>query len=481
MNLNSPHICYCVSHGFSARMLLQTGLLHSISNAGIKVTLLTTDADSSMFQGKEGFELVQIPHRDSKAINGYFQLRKYMFEVLGENPALMEKHLRRIRRRDQSLIGWCVPRIGLCMNRIFNKFKLLRLSAKQLEERYVFSSKKIGKLLKQLNPDLVISTYPVMPPEPQLLREAKREGISTLIHLLSWDNITCKGVFPIISDYAISWGPIMTKEFESYYSINRSRIFECGVPHFDVHTKLTRENSTPIENSVTAEARERRTIFFAMSAPVFAPREIDVIEFLARRVHENDFGHDVDLVVRPHPQNLTGVMADVSWIRRLKILESDRVLINYPLMHDGILPWGIHDSDMEKYSQLLRGASVVLNSGSTVTIEALLLNKPVIFTSFDGDDLLDYWESSRRLIDFLHIKKLLAYGAVDVAKSYAQLIDQVQSALNFPDRLVKERQIAFEKECGPCDGNATDRVVENIKIILRLQCEQRPKVPKRSI
>ena len=41
----------------------------------------------------------------------------------------------------------------------------------------------------------------------------------------------------MMPDYFISWGPIMTEEMTTLYHFPPERIFECGVPHFDVYAQ----------------------------------------------------------------------------------------------------------------------------------------------------------------------------------------------------------------------------------------------------
>ena len=61
-------------------------------------------------------------------------------------------------------------------------------------------------------------------------------------------------------------------------------------------------------------------LFFAMSSPYFAPREIDIVEKIATWVEENTWP-GLNFIVRPHPQNVIGYLADLNWLPRLKNVE----------------------------------------------------------------------------------------------------------------------------------------------------------------
>src|SRR5690606_10916297 len=133
--------------------------------------------------------------------------------------------------------------------------------------------------------------YPVDALEASFLFAAKRLCIRTVGHLMSWDNITSKGRFPVIPDVFISWGPIMTAEIQQYYGTPRDRIHECAVAHFDAHTRAG-----------SAGPAAQPYLFFGMGAePRKAsigsePREIDIVEWLAEAVRRGTFGERMRLV-----------------------------------------------------------------------------------------------------------------------------------------------------------------------------------------
>jgi len=74
--------------------------------------------------------------------------------------------------------------------------------------------------------------------EAKFLYAAKKKKATTLIHLLSWDNITSKGIFPVIPDQFILWGKVMYQELKEYYGTADEAVHICGVPHFDNHIRV---------------------------------------------------------------------------------------------------------------------------------------------------------------------------------------------------------------------------------------------------
>ena len=116
-------------------------------------------------------------------------------------------------------------------------------------------------------------------------------------------------------DYYLSWGPVMSEELAKCTACDSDRIFECGVPHFDEHKRLVDISYRSTVLRQLGLDPDRPYLLFGMSAPIFAPREIDIVEWLAEQVNGGRFGGDLQLIIRPHPQNVAGDMADPSWLR----------------------------------------------------------------------------------------------------------------------------------------------------------------------
>lgn len=166
--------------------------------------------------------------------------------------------------------------------------------------------------------------------------------------------------------------------------------------------------------------------------------------------------------MRPHPQNVSGYMADPSWIPRLKALGGYKVVVDFPDMVSSKLPWSMQQKDMERLSAMLAGSTVCINSGSTLSIDALMTSTPVILTSFDGNDSINYWKSARRLNDFPHLKKLIELNGVIVVRNYDELLARIKSIYLSED--IDNNSIANSvwMECGDDAGNATMSVINTL-------------------
>lgn len=257
----------------------------------------------------------------------------------------------------------------------------------------------------------------------------------------------------------------MSEELKEYYNADSSNIFTTGVPHFDKSRELV--NPEKRKKYITSLGLDPKKpyLFFGMSSPYFSPREIDVVERLSDLVSRDIFGEDMQLIIRPHPQNVQGEMSDESWLPRLEKIKSSRVGIDYPIIEKSNLPWNMNEEDLEKLANLISGCTILLNSGSTISIEGLIHEKPVILTLFDGDANIRDHNSVRRLRNYNHMRKIINTRGLKVVYHYEELKKAIIKYLEHPETNKKERETALEKECGKIDGKSTYRIAMAFKQI----------------
>lgn len=457
-------IAYIVSHGFAARMVMQTNLLGKLVQNGKSVALICPDKNDPNLKeycSENKIAIYEFSESGKLSSQKYMFKRKYYLEDMKSNPALWEKHIYSIRyNRSLNPFVHIWPRYYGVIYRLIKLFPSIKTRFIRNEKK-MLQSEKAERLLTEINPVKLVATYPVNYSESVLLHYGnKRKSTETWIHLLSWDNISCKGRFPEVADKYIAWGPVMKEEFIEYYGIDESRIYECGVPHFDLHKKMV---SLPVDKKSRKDLQleeGRKVILFGMSSPRFAPNEIEIVEWLAQKAANDEFKHSVCLIVRPHPQNVSGGMKDNSWLNRLKELRTlKNVFVDFPILSDSKLNWSMDKEDMINLSKLINISDITINSGSTFSIDSLMQNKPVILTSFDGDKNYNYWRSSRRLLDYSHLKKLVSFGGISVVNSYPELNDIIETYLSDGNHLSEKRSLTLNRQVRNT-VNGTDAVAE---------------------
>jgi hypothetical protein len=462
MTTTPPDVLYLVSHGFAARMVLHSDLLARLSDRGVTVAVLAPSAADEHFRAlcaRRGADAIVAPAVSGRLLGQYAQSRRYLFEDYEGNAALYSKHLWDVENPDAHWVFKARSHVGKGVNAAFSRVPALRGVASRLEQR-ALRSREVRRVLSEVRPRLVVSTYPVATLEALALLEARRLGIATVGQLLSWDNITCKGRFIGVPDRFISWGPIMTEELRSHYGTSGERVLEAGVAHFDLHARRVEPERLAQHLRGLGLDPTRPYLFFGMSASFFTPREVEVVAWLAARVREGALGSEMQLLVRPHPQNIRGPMSDPHIVARLRSVAGGPVAVDLPEVVSDAMDMAEHD--MLRLAALLHGAAVTLNSGSTLTIDAMLHDRPVVLTLFDAEDELPWWRSARRLGEFPHLAKLLSYGGVAEAHSFAELERHLRAYLSDPSLHREARSRALRAECGVTDGRACERIADGI-------------------
>jgi hypothetical protein len=255
----------------------------------------------------------------------------------------------------------------------------------------------------------------------------------------------------------------MTQEITEYYGFPRHKIFECGVPHFDIYSR--KAELSPPETVLTSLnlPPEDPYLVFGMVTPYCCPNELDLLLWLAHKINNRKFIRPCSLIIRPHPQTVSGSYArPAQELERLMSLAGPRVGIHMPQLSSTQLYCDMPRSEMNRLASLLAGSALCLSAWSTLSLDASILDRPVIAIGFDGWEENPYAKSARAGSDYIHIAKLLAFGGMRVAKSFEELENHINAYLSNSGLEQTGRALAVAQECGPQDGQATERVATTL-------------------
>jgi hypothetical protein len=456
------HIAFHLAHGFAARMIIRTAIARRLVEQGVRVTAISPNADEPYFQREcelEQIGLRQQPGRRARISHWFRTYRPYFLDDVMNNPCLKAHHLRRFKNRPMSGSLMELLNRTIAPNHMFREFC-------RAVERRVNRSKQIKEILRSLKPTLLVLTNPFGVDETVYLLHARELGIPVVCQLLSWDNITSKGTPLLMPDYFISWGPIMTAEMVDLYNFPRERIYECGVAHFDIYNQ---KNGVVPRDALLKQLGlppEVPYILYGMGPEYSSPNEIDIVAWLAKQINSNAFAYPCSLVIRPHPQTISGEYARSKRdLDLLKKLVGPRVALDSPPVLSEKLAWDLPTSDMSRLASLLDGCAMCLNAGSTLSLDASMANRPVIIAGFDGWEDLPYEKSARQGLEYIHIAKLLKLGGIRTARSFSELELHINTYLINPRADEQARLFLSAQECGPRDGRSAERVAT---VLMRL-------------
>jgi hypothetical protein len=452
---NGPHIVFLITQGFAARMMLRAGVPDKLITEGARITVISPNADEDYFKNEcqvENFSLSQTPPIRNRVAWRFRAYRPYFLDNVDQNPTLKSVHDYLFENKPMLGVGL------LGINRTLARSGLFRRASRACE-RILNRSKHVKRLLRELKPDLLVLPNPFGTEETVYLLHALELDIPVVCQMLSWDNVTAKGTPLLMPDYFISWGPIMTQEIVSLYQFPREKVFECGVPHFDVYSRVDELIPRQRLLSKLNLSPDRPYIFYGTVASMLCPNELEILSWLVDRINTDGFAEPCSLIIRPHPQMLSGMYAsNGNELEELKALAGPRVALNIPPIVSERLAWDLQKDDMRHLASLLAGSAMCLNASSTLCLDACMLDRPVINIGFDGYQMLPYQKSARRVLDFVHMAKLLSLKGIRVARAFGELEQHINAYLRDPSLDRSGRLVSARQECGPADGQAADRV-----------------------
>ncbi len=308
------------------------------------------------------------------------------------------------------------------------------------------------QVLAALRPDLLVvasvgfSTTRDVP----LIREARAAGVQTLYAVHSWDNLTgMKGLMLERPDVLAVWNDIMKEQAIQRYHYVPEQVEVIGALQFDVYaspsTFLPREeflHRLQLDPS-------RPVVTLATGMP-----QIDsgfFIERIAQAVRQKRFVGNPQFLCRPHPLQ-SFQYEQFESIPDLRFDRFHRV--------SRVLGWDPTLEESTHIANLLRHSAVVVNIASTITLEACLVDTPVVNVAFDGahpevferNIHHDHWQR--------HFRVVRDTGATWVAQDEESLIAGINRFLENPRYLEEERRRLVRFVCGPCDGLAHQRLAQ---------------------
>lgn len=317
-------------------------------------------------------------------------------------------------------------------------------------------TRDIDDLFRRLRPDLVFNGSHIHGLAGELpLRVAQRLGIPTAGFIFSWDNLTSRSRIFVPYDHYLVWHAGMKRQLlDIYPRLDAEQVHVTGTPQFDFHfdssVAMSREElcriygidparpyilyTTGIANHFFDEHRH-------VEAVIGHLREHDPRPQLVVRLYVK--GTSPELLAMAKRQDADVIFPEVRWESRWQT----------PL----------HD-DLQLYTNLLRHAALGINAASTVSLELLLFDKPVINLDFDPPgSALPECLGYRRHIRFDHYWPVAQSGAVMVTRSSEDMKTMLQRGLSSPEADREPRRAFLEGMFGETlDGRSGRRVAETL-------------------
>lgn len=305
--------------------------------------------------------------------------------------------------------------VGKAALRNSNFLRMLRA----LESRIPTHS-SIRREIKNISPDVVL-LLPLVTPnalENEYMRAAQSLGLPTIYSMVSWDNLSTKGTFHGYPDYSFVWNKPLADELVTLHGHPRETIYMTGTPRFShlfdgSNKKEDVFSREELCGQAGMDVDKPYVLYVGSTFLVNSKREIERDEsIIIREVAEAMLAYpqtkDVNILVRPHPQNL-------AYLSKFLETKPQNVFV-YPV--NGEIP--DTDEKIKRYNSSINYAAAVVGVNTTAFLEASALDRPCITM------VTEEFGETQKLPHFHHLDDAgfleKAHGASEVAEIVGRIL-----------------------------------------------------------
>ena len=297
-------------------------------------------------------------------------------------------------------------------------------------------------------PSLIFPAHLFADVEIALVREAKRRGVCSIGFINSWDKLTSRCVIRILPDLLIVPNELTKREAIVYHDASPADVIVCGPPQFDVYQKLA---PTPRETFCRELGIDgaKRLVLFCPVGRAFSALDWSMIELLDRAIGDGHVPSDLHVLVRSPPNDVVEMRESVDTSR-------------FTFVRPGVrfssargVDWDMGKGDQQSLVDDIYHSALVICSFSTMSIDAAILDKPIINLDFDGGP-------AHRMYERTHYRHILDTGGVRRVVNKEALLGAITGYLAHPEEDAAGRARIRQEQVWKLDGAAGKRVAEVI-------------------
>ena len=329
---------------------------------------------------------------------------------------------------------------------------------------FVGIDSQVAALLDQYKPDIVLAPDIVFPLDRIFLRAAKRKKYFVIGLTRSWDNLTSKGVIQILPDKLILHTSRMKKQAIELVGVRADKIVVTGPPDYDKYFK-----------PITATKEEfckkwgiplgRRLVLFAPFYDDYTGSAIMMMNALTRAISDGKLPQDVHFLMRYRPA--TPEISDSLLEPSGHITITKPCSLYFKVKNRTQAPkkdWEFSPEDADLLVQSIMFSDVIINTFSTLTIDAAAMDKPTIGVRFDADTTCLPQHSVLKIADAHdHYRELERAGGVRLVHDMNELIKGIADYLEHPESNHEGRERMKKEQIEFTDGLNGKRAADFIR------------------
>ncbi len=459
----------CADHGLALVYFLQTDVVKTMLERGMRIVVLTDDGVTDKVREKfgqpnlffEGLRLEKLKdyfHQESYNRQYWLHFLRWMGGSDRVNTTAIDSHLRQMEHETSRKGKLLLPFIK-------SYIRLLRKSAaarkRLVRQQTRFTPRIYADLFEKYSPALVIAGTSGWRLDRYLLREAAQNGIETCMAVIGWDNPSSYRLPGAPLQWANCWSAVQKQELTAGADWQSERVHVGGIPTYDGYFRKTWQLSREEYFKLHGLDPQRKLLSFACSFVTFSPNYQDV-EALVHLVTEDTLDEPCQLLIRLHPNHFMKGSLYEQEADRIRELIRDKAHVHLvePVALGGDLGF-YSGEDMPEKSSMMAWSDVFLTVYSTMVVETAIHNRPVISVCIDAPggwnkpekfDLslseIGQWPTHERFRDA---------GAGRVVYDSHQLREAINLYLREPQTDAAERKQFILDECTFTDGSAGRR------------------------
>lgn len=443
--------------GVEAKNILRTDILRTLlSSSEIRVILLMKNEERAEAYKKQFsdprifYEVVPYSRSMGKGLDRFFAWLKFV--LLRTKSTALQRRLVFESKKDffsyyfMNLLNAAVAR------------PIVRTAVRYLDFKLVQNS-QYCEVFDKYEPDLVFMAHLFEETEINLLREAKHRNIKTIGFINSWDKITMRCVMRLLPDQFVVFNDIAKDELVKYHDADPSRVFVGGIPQYDFYFNGNVSTRGDFFKKIGIDPA-KKLIVYAPIGTHFSGSDMDFSERLWKLCEEGKLGKNAEVLIRFNPRDYV----DAEELKKRPYLIYDYPGKRYTKQKRGS-DWDMDFQEIQHLKDTLSYASLLICHATSLSIEAAILQKPVININYEIK-LEDPTKSATRLYKMEHYDKAIASGGIRLVNNEAELIDWARRYLENPDTDSAGRNKLAEQQCGYLGGRSGERIGKFIIDIL---------------
>jgi len=323
-------------------------------------------------------------------------------------------------------------------------------------------SKTIGykEILKKENLNLLFFTHQRPPFIAPLVYQAEKLNIKTVSFIFSWDNLASKGRMAANFNHYLVWSDLMKSELQNFYSAVKSQDIEVvGTPQFEPYV-LDQYKVSQEQFLLKFQLNPNfKTICFSCGDIATSKNDELYIETIANAIKEREI-KDVNLIIRTSPAEDPVRFAQY-------VMKFPFIKWNYPKWnlsrenHQELWSQRIPSiEDVKDLRSLLEYSDLNINMLSTMSLDFIQFNKPVINTVF-GNSANGLYDD-QRFLKYAHIENVVTSKATKIVKNKDELINAINLYLENSELDSENRKQLLQLQVSKSLQNTGKRIAETL-------------------